>query len=297
MQKGQTSVRGGIQDLLAPMSDLRITQGSNGQFSHKGSTAIDSASQYNINLYAPCDCICVAVDTKFAFVMWQSLYPVRFADGSIDYACFYFGHDSNINAKVGMQVKQGELIAQEGTGGKATGRHIHIEVAKGKYTGKMWIANKFGVYCIPNAIEFEDAFFMDGTNIAVGQANWKYLKDVPIIEKPSTNLHIYDVNEVKNVNGIWQLRCDYLVPVEFAWSDNGIPLDDIVFTDAYGVPVEQAYNGTQIYFTFREGALKQLTEAKKGSGGYYWVQFESDNAEGTLWLSCNDLNDLLYRLN
>lgn len=180
MKKGQTSVRGGIQDLLCPVVDINITQGSNGSYSHKGSTAIDNASNKDKNLYAPCDCTCVAVDKKYAFVCWQSDNKVRFADGTIDYATFYFGHDSSINATVGMKVKQGVLIAQEGTGGVATGVHSHIEVAKGKYTGVLWKPNVYGVYVLPNAVEFEVAFFMDNTTITYGKANWKYLKDVAV---------------------------------------------------------------------------------------------------------------------
>lgn len=47
----------------------------------------------------------------------------------------------------------------------------------------MWIPNKYNVYALPNAIEFEHAFFMDDTTITVDIANWKYLKDVPVSEK------------------------------------------------------------------------------------------------------------------
>ena len=34
MKKGQTSKRGGIQDILFPMEYMNITQGNNGQYSH-----------------------------------------------------------------------------------------------------------------------------------------------------------------------------------------------------------------------------------------------------------------------
>lgn len=203
MKKGQTSVRGGIQDLLCPVVDVNITQGSNGSYSHKGSTAIDNASGKDKNLYAPCDCTCVAIDKQYAFVCWQSDNKVRFADGTIDYATFYFGHDSNINAKVGMKVKQGVLIAQEGTGGVATGVHSHIEVAKGKYTGVLWKPNTYGVYVLPNAVEFEVAFFMDETTITVGKANWKYLKDVSVSTSSTSNTST-------NFGGTYKVMADTL---------------------------------------------------------------------------------------
>ena len=35
MKKGQTSKRGGIQDILFPMEYMNITQGNNGQYSHQ----------------------------------------------------------------------------------------------------------------------------------------------------------------------------------------------------------------------------------------------------------------------
>ena len=41
MLKGQKSVRGGIEDFLCPFTDMYITQGSLGTFSHKGIMAND----------------------------------------------------------------------------------------------------------------------------------------------------------------------------------------------------------------------------------------------------------------
>jgi len=111
-----------------------------------------------------------------------------------------------------------------------------------------------------------------------------------------SKLHVYKINDVKEVNGIWQLRSNYLVPTDFTWNDNGIPLDDVDFTDANGNKLSnQVWDGTQKYFKFRVGSMTAKTGLTKGSGGYYWVQFESDNGDGTLWLSCDNLNDLYYR--
>ena len=36
MYKGQKSIRGGIEDFLCPFTDMYITQGSNGKYSHRG---------------------------------------------------------------------------------------------------------------------------------------------------------------------------------------------------------------------------------------------------------------------
>ena len=49
-----------------------------------------------------------------------------------------------------------------------------------KWKQKNWVPNEYNVYCIPNQIPLEKAFFMDNTNIILGIANWKYLSDVKV---------------------------------------------------------------------------------------------------------------------
>lgn len=218
MKKGQTSIRGGVQDFLCPFTELNITQGANGSYSHKGLYDIDTAGK-DINAYAPCDCVCKAVDKQYAFVWWESKEKVRWANGDIDYVTFYFGHDSNITAVPNMTINQGVLIAQQGTGGVADGRHTHFGVAKGKFV-RTWttIGNNFG---LANQVNIEDVCFMDGTTITVGKANWKYLKDVPVNTTPTPPtspskvdnvLHanekfvfnkVYKNEGLKYINGVW----------------------------------------------------------------------------------------------
>ena len=41
MIKGQKSVRDGIEDFLCPFTDMYISQGSNGKYSHRGIMAND----------------------------------------------------------------------------------------------------------------------------------------------------------------------------------------------------------------------------------------------------------------
>ncbi|MFV0394033.1 MAG: N-acetylmuramoyl-L-alanine amidase, partial [Coprobacillaceae bacterium] len=61
-----------------------------------------------------------------------------------------------------------------------------------------------------------------------------------------TSKKVYQLNDVKKVNGIWQLKCNALVPVAFSWNDNGIPLDDIDFTDSKGNRLgNQQWDGSQ----------------------------------------------------
>ena len=62
MYKGQKSIRGGIEDFLCPFTDMYITQGSNGKYSHRGIMANDVRGRVagiRYPYYAPCKSICV----------------------------------------------------------------------------------------------------------------------------------------------------------------------------------------------------------------------------------------------
>lgn len=191
MKKGQTSKRANIQDILCPFTDMVITQGSgyaDGNFSHQGTRAVDvrgAEAGIKYPYYAPFDCVCVAVYPDYGESDWQSVEKVRFADGSIDYCTFTICHDDTMNAYVGMKIGQGIQIGNMGTKGYATGVHCHIEFAKGK---QRLIKNQYGIYGLTNAVEIEQACFMDNTNIIVGVANWKYLKDVPVSNNKYLNI-------------------------------------------------------------------------------------------------------------
>lgn len=184
MQKGQTSVRNNIQDALCLFTDWYCTQGSNGSFSHKGSEANDIRGKkagVRYPYFAPVDVKCVNINTKYACVWWQSVNKVRLADGSIDYITLLCGHDNTINCYIGQVIEQGKQIGNMGNAGIATGVHCHIEVGRGKQDS--WLANLYGVYCIPNQIPLENVFFMDNTNILRGIAEWKYLNTVAVTDK------------------------------------------------------------------------------------------------------------------
>lgn len=182
MKMGQTSRRNGVQDILCPFTNLYITQGSgyaDGSYSHKGTRAIDvvNGDGSRAPYYAPFDCKAVMVLPDYGEALWQSLEKVRFADGTIDYCTFVTVHDNTINYVVGYIAKQGEQIGNMGDQGNATGIHCHIEFSKGINN---MIQNQYGVWGVNNAVEFEEACFMDDTNILSGVANWKYLKDVQV---------------------------------------------------------------------------------------------------------------------
>ena len=88
MKKGQKSIRGGIEDFLCPFTDMYISQGSNGAYSHKGIMANDVRGlQAGIRYpyYAPCKVKCLKIYSESGQTMWQSVNKVRFANGALSY--------------------------------------------------------------------------------------------------------------------------------------------------------------------------------------------------------------------
>lgn len=68
--------------------------------------------------------------------LWKSLNPVHFADGTIDYLSLICYHDNDISNNnyftIGTIKNQGEIFFHTGTGGSASGDHVHIETGKGQ---------------------------------------------------------------------------------------------------------------------------------------------------------------------
>ncbi len=182
MLKGQKSVRNGIEDFLCPFTDMYISQGSNGAYSHKGIMANDvrgASAGVRYAYYAPCTVKCIKTYPESGQAMWQSVNKVRFANGRIDYATFMTVHDNSMNAKVGQVVSQGEQLGNMGTKGNATGVHCHIEVSQSNDIS--WTKNQYGVYHFNNEYDLDDCYFVDNTNILKGLGgNWRTTDKVPV---------------------------------------------------------------------------------------------------------------------
>lgn len=182
MLKNQKSVRNSIEDFLCPFTDIYITQGSNGSYSHKGIMANDVRGlQAGVRYpyYAPCTVKCLRTYPESGQVMWQSTNKVRFANGRIDYATFMTVHDDTMDAKVGMIVPQGNQLGNMGTKGNATGVHCHIEISQSADTS--WTKNQYGIYHFNNEYDLDDCYFVDNTNIIKGNGgNWKTTVDVKV---------------------------------------------------------------------------------------------------------------------
>lgn len=155
-----------------PMEYMNITQGNN-VGTHIGTTALDNAGK-DVGIdptFAPCDMHLVAYDSPSNgnAVFFESNQPVLFRDGTVNYATFMFIHDNSIAdivayANAGNTWKQGQEFGDEGTTGYATGNHVHMEVAKGKFQ-YMYARNGYGTYYLPNNVSADAAFVTDGTTI------------------------------------------------------------------------------------------------------------------------------------
>ena len=192
MKAYQKSKRGGIEDFLCPFTDMYITQGSNGGYSHKGTMANDvrgTESGVRYPYYAPCTVKCIWTCPEYGEAMWQSVEKVRFANGNIDYATFVTCHDNSFDATVNLQVPQGNQLGNMGDKGNATGVHCHIEIAQHKYDLSDWHKNQYGIWCFPDETDTDDCYFVDNTNILNGMGgSWKHLSDVPVVDDVYINL-------------------------------------------------------------------------------------------------------------
>lgn len=110
---------------------------------------------------------------------------------------------------------------------------------------------------------------------------------------PGKMQHAYRVDDLQYVNGLWQVYCKELVPVDMDWTDNGIAVEDIIITDKNGV--KQANQITEVgkYFVFDQTATADTGYGDVGSGGYYWRKFRL-RTSGEIWLSAWNLNHLLF---
>lgn len=132
-----------IEVMLFPLTDIYVSQGENGSYSHQGILAIDflgwnnGRRVYQAPMYAPCSCRCVAtVSASNNGRIFQSLTPVHTPNG-LQYVTFMCFHDDNPIASVGSRFNQGDIFAHTGTAGNVTGDHTHFNTAYGIYAG--WI--------------------------------------------------------------------------------------------------------------------------------------------------------------
>lgn len=202
----------GVQYAMYPNPVMNITQSINGSYSHMGTNAIDDAQQDTgiSNGYAPCDMVCVATDYVNGNAMfWQSVNPVRTRNYGVTHIYMMVIHDNTANAYKGMTIAQGQQLFSEGTAGKATGNHNHIEVGIGQFKG-MYVLNAYGVYMMPGNVNPADVFFVNDTQIINGGGlNWAKIPTSSTSNNTNSSVVSFDEMEEEN----WAVRFKNDVPI------------------------------------------------------------------------------------
>lgn len=203
MLAGETSTgANGKQNALFPLAYMYMTQGEyEYTYSHNGTYAMDFAGYgasgvvLHCPYYAPFTCRCVDKwGSTSPMIVWQSVAPVNFVDGTVDYMCIGFVHDDNTpSINIGDLKSQGDIIGHTGTYGIGTGDHVHIEVAKGTYAG--YQQNIYGIWQLKNEYHIYNALGINDTVIVKDyyvneQGNtitypWKSFTPQPTPETPT----------------------------------------------------------------------------------------------------------------
>lgn len=176
----------GYQVALFPLPGFSISQTDYGTFSHHGGEeywatdylAIGSNGQrlYRQPCFAPVDIKCVFINQAEAMAVWESTERVHLANGMIDYLTITCYHDNDIENgtypyRVGQVINQGYVFFKTGTGGTATGDHLHLETGYGRYlipqsTARYTAEYKFHItdYTSPKRLHNYNALFINDTS-------------------------------------------------------------------------------------------------------------------------------------
>lgn len=177
--------RNNRQVALFPLTGFSISQTDTETASHGGGAvywatdylALDSNGNriYRATCYAPVDMECTFINRTECMAVWTSIAPVHLANDMIDYLTITCYHDNDIENgtypfMVGSQVNQGDYFFKTGTGGVATGDHLHLETGYGKYTTNTSGASgtpeyKFHItdYTNPKRLHNYNALFINDT--------------------------------------------------------------------------------------------------------------------------------------
>lgn len=175
----------GNECVLFPLESLYVTR-----YHHKGDDYILDLIDYQNDrqilkapLYAPVSMKCVHVgtlETNTPTVTWESLEPVLFVDGTIDYLTLSISHDNDFSDyTVGEVIFQGSVIGHTGTAGEVTGDHTHLIVGIGRYQGYMTLPS--GQYTLKNQYPPDNAMGINDTIVIKPEdssypnaLNWRY---------------------------------------------------------------------------------------------------------------------------
>ena len=182
-----------MEKAMYPSPYIRITQKDH-VGTHADCWAIDEAgSDGGIDfINTPFTGVIKRIYTKDANEVWlESVEPVLYADGTIDYMTIMFAHCNDVShLKVGQIIPKRTKFYFEGTKGMSTGNHVHLECGKGKFTGNGWHKDKAGFWSINNGKKVDECLWIDDTYYILDAAgyNFKNIKEVEVKENTAETL-------------------------------------------------------------------------------------------------------------
>lgn len=177
--------------------DVRLTQGIEGNYSHTGMNSIDIVGVANSDIKAPFDATIVEIQATYEWgnaIIITSKDKVHYADGSYDYMTVIATHDNDISdCYVGRELRQGEVFAQHGNYGYASGVHTHLTVVRGQYAGYA-IIPQTGYYKYVNDMNPADALFLYDSTVVYETCGLNFRR----ITVPATYTVSYNANGGEN---------------------------------------------------------------------------------------------------
>ena len=157
------------------MRYLNISQGRYNSFSHKNLNAYDLAGEDSgIDRFVTFNELEVIGILPYKTTGFAN--TVLFYDKDND-VTFAMSHCNNINfLEKGLVLYPNDTIYYEGTTGKATGNHIHLEIGKGRQTTKTKInSSEWG---LKDWINIEDYFYIDDEYTTILNSPYEFSKGV-----------------------------------------------------------------------------------------------------------------------
>lgn len=252
-----------MQNLCFGMKALNITQVSHGDYSHPNYALDLAGSDSGIDYwYARGRWKCVAKwllgSNTFMFCPVDqngNITKIHCADGVERIVTLALTHSNlkYIKTTVGNIYENGQAMYEEGTKGKATGNHIHMEVAEGIQKAKYWDAS-MGVYRMNNELDPSRVFFIDSSFTSIKYLHGLTFKYVASIDYEGE----YDMKlKVNTVKGAQYIR----KAISFSGTK---PNGQILATVPKG-------NKDMIITGFIDGIQKD---------GYQWVSVKYKDIEG-----------------
>lgn len=189
----------------------------------------------------------------------------------------------------------GEDMLQSGGAGGHVGammdseRFISVDYSTGGAVGtavSIWNWNEYYLRACQNGLSY----------IEVWRYNGSATNDPSNVSQSNRKKAYYRADNVVLYNGIYQVRCDELVPVGFDWTENGIPVALINWVDSNGDNITDGNDWdfkAGMYFNF-EIDENSISDTGDGGyyGGYYYRRFVFGQF-GDVWLSAWDKNHLV----